>query len=49
MIKGMFDKQQSKISDKLVERVEFNRLELAIKMWTKNEFADREVMESAHE
>ena len=41
----MIEKQQLKISEKLVERSEFTRLELAIKKWTKDGFADREATE----
>jgi hypothetical protein len=48
-LKGLIEKQQLKISEKLVERSEFTRLELAIKKWTKDGFADREVMERAHQ
>ncbi len=48
-MKGLIEKQQLKISEKLVERSEFTRLELAIKKWTKDGFADREVMERAHQ
>ncbi len=48
-MKGLIEKQQLKISEKLVERSEFTRLELAIKKWTKDGFADREVMERTHQ
>lgn len=45
----MIEKQQLKISEKLVERSEFTRLELAIKNWTKDGFADREATERNHQ
>jgi len=45
----MIEKQQLKISEKLVERSEFTRLESAIKKWTKDGFADREATECNHQ
>lgn len=39
------EKQQVKISDKLVERSDISRMEVSIKKWTSESFADKEKVE----
>jgi len=44
-LQKQMEKQQSKISDKLVERSEFSRLETSLKKWTSDGFADKDKVE----